>query len=242
MLSSALMQTVEECRDRAVELLVSGPAAAPAAALRIAGARGHRDILEVDMGGTSFDMCVIRDGRIPTTREAWVGQERVATKMVEVGAIGAGGGSIAWIDSLGLLRVGPQSAGADPGPAAYGRADEPTVTDADLVLGYLPADYFLGGEVTLHPDRAIAAIDSVGGPLGPWHRRGGRSDLRHRQRRDGRRGHRGRARSRAWTSAASCWSPAVARAGSTARRSPGALASPRCTARWRRRCSARWGC
>ena len=166
MLSSALMQTVEECRDHAVELLVSGPAAAPAAAVRIAGARGHRDILEVDMGGTSFDMCVIRDGRIPTTREAWVGQERVATKMVEVGAIGAGGGSIAWIDSLGLLRVGPQSAGADPGPAAYGRADEPTVTDADLVLGYLPADYFLGGEVTLHPDRAIAAIDSVGGPLG----------------------------------------------------------------------------
>ena len=119
------------------------------------------------MGGTSFDMCVIRDGRIPTTREAWVGQERVATKMVEVGAIGAGGGSIAWIDSLGLLRVGPQSAGADPGPAAYGRADEPTVTDADLVLGYLPADYFLGGRGdAATPDRAIAAIDSVGEPLG----------------------------------------------------------------------------
>ena len=84
------------------------------------------------MGGTSFDICVIREGRIPTTREAWVGEERVATKMVDVSAIGAGGGSIAWIDGLGLLRVGPQSAGADPGPAAYGRSDSPTVTDADL--------------------------------------------------------------------------------------------------------------
>jgi N-methylhydantoinase A len=166
MLSSALMQTVEECTGRAVELLVSGPAAAPSAALRIAGELGHRDILEVDMGGTSFDMCVVRDGRIPTTREAWVGQERVATKMVDVTAIGAGGGSIAWIDSLGLLRVGPQSAGADPGPAAYGTSELPTVTDADLALGYLPADYFLGGEVSLDTDRALAAISSVGEPLG----------------------------------------------------------------------------
>jgi len=166
MLSSALMQTVEECHGQAVELLASGPAAAPSAALSIAGELGHRDILEVDMGGTSFDMCVIRDGRIPTTREAWVGQERVATKMVDVGAIGAGGGSIAWIDGLGLLRVGPQSAGADPGPAAYGRSDLPTVTDADLALGYVPADYFLGGELQLDPERALEAISSVGEPLG----------------------------------------------------------------------------
>jgi N-methylhydantoinase A len=166
MLSSALMQTVEECHERSVELLVSGPAAAPSAALSVAGESGHRDILEVDMGGTSFDMCVIRDGRIPTTREAWVGEERVATKMVDVGAIGAGGGSIAWIDSLGLLRVGPQSAGADPGPAAYGRSDLPTVTDADLVLGYLPADYFLGGQLQLDIDRARVAISSVADPLG----------------------------------------------------------------------------
>jgi N-methylhydantoinase A len=166
MLSSALMQTVEECQERSVELLVSGPAAAPAAALSVAEEMGHRDILEVDMGGTSFDMCVIRDGRIPTTKEAWVGEERVATKMIDVGAIGAGGGSIAWIDSLGLLRVGPQSAGADPGPAAYGSSDLPTVTDADLMLGYLPADYFLGGQLQLDVDRALAAISSVAEPLG----------------------------------------------------------------------------
>jgi N-methylhydantoinase A len=166
MLSSALMQTVEECRDRAVELLVSGPAAAPSAALSIASQHGHRDVLEVDMGGTSFDICVIRESRIPTTREAWVGQERVATKMVEVPAIGAGGGSIAWIDGLGLLRVGPQSAGADPGPAAYGKSGDPTVTDGDLVLGYLPADYFLGGEVDVDLDSALRSMSMVGEPLG----------------------------------------------------------------------------
>jgi N-methylhydantoinase A len=118
------------------------------------------------MGGTSFDICVIRGGRIPTTREAWVGEERVATKMVDVSAIGAGGGSIAWIDGLGLLRVGPQSAGADPGPAAYGRSELPTVTDADLLLGYLPADYFLGGQLTLDLDRSFGAIESVAQPLG----------------------------------------------------------------------------
>src|SRR5262249_54651310 len=152
--------------ERAVELLGSGPAAAPSAALSAGREKGHDDILEVDMGGTSFDICVVREGRIPTTREAWVGEERVATKMVDVSAIGAGGGSIAWIDGLGLLRVGPQSAGADPGPAAYGRSDLPTVTDADLLLGLLPSDYFLGGQLSLDLERSSAAIDSVVEPLG----------------------------------------------------------------------------
>jgi N-methylhydantoinase A len=166
MLSSALMQTVQECHARAVELFVSGPAAGPAAALHVAGRLGHRDVLEMDMGGTSFDVCVIRDGEIPTTREAWVGQERIATKMVDVATVGAGGGSIAWIDGLGLLRVGPESAGADPGPAAYGLSDRPTVTDADLVLGYVSADYFLGGKLRLDRERALAAVASVSEPLG----------------------------------------------------------------------------
>jgi N-methylhydantoinase A len=166
MLSSALMQMVDECHRRAAELLVSGPAAAPAAALDVSAPLGADDVLEVDMGGTSFDICVIRNGRIPTTTDAWVGEERVATKMVDVAAIGAGGGSIAWIDSLGLLRVGPQSAGADPGPAAYGRSDLPTVTDADLTLGLIPADYFLGGELTLDPERARMAVGSIGEQLG----------------------------------------------------------------------------
>jgi N-methylhydantoinase A len=166
MQGSGLVQTVAECSTRAVELLVSGPAAAPSAAREIAGARGTANVIEVDMGGTSFDICVIRDAKIPTTTEAWVGEERVAIKMIEVATIGAGGGSIASIDSLGLLRVGPESAGADPGPAAYGRSELPTVTDADLVLGYVPADYFLGGEMSVDVTRSRAALAKVAHPLG----------------------------------------------------------------------------
>ncbi|MBI4292066.1 MAG: hydantoinase/oxoprolinase family protein, partial [Betaproteobacteria bacterium] len=95
-----------------------------------------------------------------------VGEERVAIKMVEVHSIGAGGGSLAWIDSLGLLRVGPQSAGAAPGPACYGRGgDLPTVTDANVVLGYIPTDYFLGGEIVLDAERSREAIRKVAEPL-----------------------------------------------------------------------------
>lgn len=166
MLSSGVMQTVDLAAQRAVEMLVSGPAAAPSAALAVAADGGFRDVLEVDMGGTSFEVCVIRDGVVPTTKEAWIGEERIGTKIVDVGSIGAGGGSIAWIDGLGLLRAGPQSAGADPGPAAYGRSDLPTVTDADLVLGLLPADWFLGGDLTVDAGRARSAVASIGVPLG----------------------------------------------------------------------------
>jgi N-methylhydantoinase A len=166
MLSSALMRTVDQCHARAVELLASGPAAAPAAALAVGKSFGHLDLIEIDMGGTSFDVCVIRNGSILTTTGAWVGEERVATKMVDIHSLGAGGGSIAWIDSLGLVRVGPQSSGADPGPAAYGKSELPTVTDADLVLGYLPADFFLGGEISLDVDRAAAAIEALGAEIG----------------------------------------------------------------------------
>jgi N-methylhydantoinase A len=108
---------------------------------------------------------VIKDGEIPTTSDSWVGEHRVAIKMVDVPTVGAGGGSIAWIDSLGLLRVGPQSAGADPGPAAYGKGEDATVTDADLVLGYIPADYFLGGDVKLDVERSHQAVARAGGAL-----------------------------------------------------------------------------
>jgi N-methylhydantoinase A len=119
------------------------------------------------MGGTSLDVCVIRDGEIPTTTESWVGEERVAVKMVDIHSAGAGGGSIAWVDSLGLLRVGPHSAGAEPGPACYGRGGEqPAVTDADLLLGYVPADFFLGGEIQLAREQAEEAVKKVAQPLG----------------------------------------------------------------------------
>jgi N-methylhydantoinase A len=165
MLANGLVQVVEECVDRAVYLLNSGPAAAPSAASYLGGLHRKDSLLSMDMGGTSFDVCVIRDGDIPTTTESWVGEHRVAIKMVDVPTVGAGGGSLAWIDSLGLLRVGPQSAGADPGPAAYGKGRDATVTDADLVLGYIAADYFLGGDIKLDRERAHQAVAGVGGAL-----------------------------------------------------------------------------
>ncbi len=162
-----LVQSVEESTRRAVSLIGSGPAAAPAGAIRLGQCIGSNNLFSVDMGGTSYDVCLIRNGEIPTTDYNWVGDERVAMKMVDVPAVGAGGGSIAWIDSLGLLRVGPQSAGADPGPACYGKGGiRPTVTDADLILGYVPADYFLGGEISLKTDLAEKAIRAVAEPLG----------------------------------------------------------------------------
>ena len=161
-----LVQSVEESARRAVSLVNSGPAGAPSGAIRLGQAVDSKNLFSVDMGGTSYDVCLIRDGEIPTTDYNWVGDERVAMKMVDVPSVGAGGGSIAWIDTLGLLRVGPQSAGADPGPACYGRGGtEPTVTDADLLLGYVPADYFLGGEIVLRRDLAERAICSVTEPL-----------------------------------------------------------------------------
>jgi len=162
-----LVQSVEESIRCAVSLIGSGPAAAPAGAIRLGQCFGTKDLFSVDMGGTSFDVCLIRDGVIPNTDYNWVGDERVAIKMVDVPSVGAGGGSIAWIDPLGLLQVGPQSAGADPGPSCYGRGGtQPTVTDADLMLGYVPADYFLGGEILLKAELAEKAIRSVAEPLG----------------------------------------------------------------------------
>ncbi|HXG39598.1 MAG TPA: hydantoinase/oxoprolinase family protein [Candidatus Limnocylindrales bacterium] len=165
--SDGLVETVDYCIPRAVYLIGSGPAAAPAGARHVGAVVDAEDLLSVDMGGTSFDICMIRQGEIPTTTEAWVQDERVAIKMVDIQSGGAGGGSIAWIDQLGLLRVGPQSAGGEPGPACYGKGGtKPTVTDADLVLGYVPADYFLGGEIALDEAAARAAIGTVAGPLG----------------------------------------------------------------------------
>lgn len=167
MLSSGLVETVDYCIPRVVYLIGSGPAAAPSAALHLGRQAGSDNLLSFDMGGTSLDVALIRNGEIPTTTEGWVQDERVAIKMVDIHSAGAGGGSIAWIDSLGLLRVGPQSAGSDPGPACYGKGQEPTVTDADLLLGYVPVDFFLGGEIPLDRRRAEDAIrKKVAEPLG----------------------------------------------------------------------------
>ena len=161
MLSDGLVETVEYCKPRVVNLIGSGPAAAPAAAIYMGNAAGHKNLLSFDMGGTSIDIGLIQDGRIPTTTDAWVQDERVAIKMVDVKSAGAGGGSIAWIDSLGLLRVGPQSAGSTPGPACYGNGGEdPTVTDLDIALGYMDPDFFLGGEIKLDAELSRKAIEN----------------------------------------------------------------------------------
>jgi N-methylhydantoinase A len=166
MLSSGLVETVAHCASRAVLLIGSGPAAAPAGASYLGQSVDRQNLLSVDMGGTSLDVCLLRNGEIPTTTESWVGEERVAIKMVDIHSAGAGGGSIAWIDSLGLLRVGPHSAGAEPGPACYGKGGtHPTVTDADLLLGYVPADFFLGGEIQLSRAKAEAAVKHIAAPL-----------------------------------------------------------------------------
>jgi N-methylhydantoinase A len=165
-LSSGLVETAEYCVPRAVFLIGSGPAAAPSAGVYVGETRKTKNLISIDMGGTSFEVCLIRNGEIPTSTETWVGDERVAIKMVSTHSVGAGGGSIAWIDSLGLLRVGPQSAAADPGPASYAKGGmEPTVTDADLLLGYVPHDFFLGGEIALDVALAKQAIKKVADPL-----------------------------------------------------------------------------
>jgi N-methylhydantoinase A len=166
MLANGLVQNVAECIRRPVFLLHSGPAAAPSGAVYLGKHLGEKNLLSVDMGGTSFDVCVIEKGDIPTTTEHWENDQRVAIKMVDIASIGAGGGSMAKTDALGLLRVGPQSAGADPGPACYGNAEDATVTDANLILGYVPADYFLGGEMRLDEKASRRAMKPVMEKLG----------------------------------------------------------------------------
>src|SRR5205823_4104148 len=143
--------------------VLSGPAGGAVGAARLAEAAGAAGVVALDMGGTSCDVSVAREGRVETSGGREVGGRALALPMVDVHTVGAGGGSIAWRDAGGALRVGPRSAGADPGPAAYGRGgEEPTVTDANLVLGYLDASSPLAGGVELDPDAAAAAVAPLG--------------------------------------------------------------------------------
>jgi N-methylhydantoinase A len=147
--------------------LLSGPAAGPRAGVAFTEPHGRRDCIVVDMGGTSFDASLVRDGAAAMTNEGEIDRLRIALPMLSITTIGAGGGSIGWLDEGGLLRMGPQSAGALPGPACYGRGGElPACTDADLVLGYLDPDYFAGGKLRLDRERARAVIEArVARPL-----------------------------------------------------------------------------
>jgi N-methylhydantoinase A len=156
-------------RGRAAATLLSGPAGVPLAAARYARAVGYDDCISVDMGGTSFDAALIRNGAPGLLQSGgWINRQRVALPMLAIHTIGAGGGSIGWVDQSGFLRMGPQSAGAIPGPACYGRGGTlPTSTDANVVLGYLDPANFLGGRMHLDADAALEAIQrEIADPLG----------------------------------------------------------------------------
>ena len=172
MLSSGGIATPETASRFPVRLLESGPAAGALAAAQAGVRSGHRDLLSFDMGGTTAKLCVIEDGQPLKAHEFEVDRVYrfrkgsglpVRIPVIDMIEIGAGGGSIARIDSLGLLKVGPESSGADPGPVCYRQGGtEPTVTDADLVLGYLDANYFLGGKMCLDVDGARKALSRLG--------------------------------------------------------------------------------
>jgi N-methylhydantoinase A len=158
--SNGGVATVSQVRERPVYTMASGPSAGVTGAAYLAGRAGHPRIITFDMGGTSTDVSVVERGTPVTAAEKAYHGYPVKVAMLDVDSIGAGGGSLAWIDPGGFLRVGPKSAGADPGPAAYGRGGEsPTVTDANLVLGRLDPEYFLGGAMRLDRERAAQAIE-----------------------------------------------------------------------------------
>jgi N-methylhydantoinase A len=170
--SGGLMRA-EDMAAMPIHSINSGPAMAPVAGRRFAELDGDADnAIVADTGGTSYDVSMVHGGRIPMTRETWLGEQYTGHitgfPAIDVNSIGAGGGSIAWIDDGGLLHVGPQSAGADPGPAAYGRGgDAPTVTDACVTLGYLDPGGFLDATMLLDAERARAVIErDVAAPLG----------------------------------------------------------------------------
>jgi N-methylhydantoinase A len=159
MQSNGGSMTVAAARQAPVHLIYSGPAAGVLAAQFIGRLTGRENVLGFDMGGTSTDISLIYRGEPRMTTEATVGGYPVRLPVLDVHTIGAGGGSVAWLDSGGGLQVGPKSAGADPGPVAYNcGGEEPTVTDANLVLGRLNPERFLGGEMRLDLDAALAAI------------------------------------------------------------------------------------
>ena len=163
---------VEDMIQRPIYLVKSGPAMAPIAGLTYAALEAAGgNVVVVDTGGTTFDVSLVRDGQVSHSRETWLGEiytgHLLGMGSVDIRSIGAGGGSIAWLDAGGLLRVGPQSAGARPGPACYGAGgQEPTVTDAAVVLGYLNPAHFLGGKMPLDAAAARAVIAPLAAQIG----------------------------------------------------------------------------
>ena len=162
------LASAQAAKEAPVNLLMSGPAGGVSGAVWMARQAGYTDLLTFDMGGTSTDVALIQNGVAQTRRETRVADVTVRSSSIDVRSVGAGGGSIAYVPELTkALRVGPQSAGAEPGPAAYGMGGtEPTVTDANVVLGYLPAGAKLGGDMDMDADRAEAAVETIGKAMG----------------------------------------------------------------------------
>jgi N-methylhydantoinase A len=167
MQSSGGVVELESASSQAAACVLSGPAGGVVGAAYAAAASGYDDVLTFDMGGTSTDVAPVIAGEAQTTTDSVVAGVPLKLPMIDVHTVSAGGGSIAWADAGGALRVGPQSAGAEPGPAAYGAGgEEPTVTDANLFLGYLEDGATLGGEVVLQRELAERALERLGSQLG----------------------------------------------------------------------------
>ena len=165
--SNGGVTTARDARQATAETMLSGPASGVIGAASVCIPAGYRNLITFDMGGTSADIALVRDGQPVYSTDETVGDFPIVMPVVGVSSIGAGGGSIAWLDSVGVLKVGPRSAGADPGPACYGRGgSEPTLSDAFLACGFLNPDNFVGGRLRLHPERAAAALRPLGEALG----------------------------------------------------------------------------
>ena len=159
--------SIGSAQERPVETILSGPASGVMAAARLAATSGVRAIITFDMGGTSSDIAVAQDGSAALATKTDIGGLPLVLPVVDVSAIGAGGGSIVWVDDHGVLKVGPRSAGAMPGPISYGRGGaEPTVTDCYLTLGYFAPTGFLGGRMQLESAPAAAALAQIGNRIG----------------------------------------------------------------------------
>lgn len=165
MQSSGGSISAERAASEPVRTILSGPSGGVVGALRSARAAGFENIITFDMGGTSTDVALCDNGSIRTTNEAVVAGLPVAVSVMDIHTVGAGGGSIARVDEGGSLRVGPESAGADPGPACYGRSELPTVTDAHLVLGHFGGAGLLGGDFPLDEKRSIKALEKLADEL-----------------------------------------------------------------------------
>jgi N-methylhydantoinase A len=170
MQSNGGVATVESCCERPVSILMSGPAGGVMGGHYFAELDGERNIITVDIGGTSADISTLVDGQIKimNPRDSYVSGHPVLVPMIDLITIGAGGGSVAFIDAAGGFQVGPRSAGSNPGPACYNRGgQEPTVTDANIVLGRLDPDQMLGGDLKIDPQLSFKAIeDKIAKPLG----------------------------------------------------------------------------